>query len=90
MDFQLGDSSKSLLKLAYFIKLLSGLVGYQRRLVSKPASPLLPTAEAICESEASKCAPMGPPSMYCFGFAMHAFTLLMWWFVTSTTLDLTF
>ncbi|XP_056600503.1 kinesin-like protein KIF2C [Triplophysa dalaica] len=36
--------------------------GYQRRLVSKPASPLLPTAEAICESEASKCAPMGPPS----------------------------
>ncbi|XP_016385754.1 kinesin-like protein KIF2C [Sinocyclocheilus rhinocerous] len=36
--------------------------GYQRSLVSKPASPLLPTAEAICESEASKCAPMGPPS----------------------------
>ncbi|XP_051555134.1 kinesin-like protein KIF2C isoform X3 [Myxocyprinus asiaticus] len=36
--------------------------GYQRRLVSKPASPLLPTAEATCESEASKCAPMGPPS----------------------------
>ncbi|XP_051556833.1 kinesin-like protein KIF2C [Myxocyprinus asiaticus] len=36
--------------------------GYQRRLVSKPASPLLPTAEAACESEASKCAPMGPPS----------------------------
>ncbi|XP_016358359.1 kinesin-like protein KIF2C isoform X2 [Sinocyclocheilus anshuiensis] len=36
--------------------------GYQRRLVSKPASPLLPTAEAICESEASKCAPMAPPS----------------------------
>ncbi|KAK9979244.1 hypothetical protein ABG768_012684 [Culter alburnus] len=36
--------------------------GYQRRLVSKPASPLLPTVEAICESEASKCAPMGPPS----------------------------
>ncbi|XP_077087726.1 kinesin-like protein KIF2C isoform X1 [Siphateles boraxobius] len=36
--------------------------GYQRRLVSKPASPLLPTIEAICESEASKCAPMGPPS----------------------------
>uniref|UniRef100_A0A8C1UD06 Kinesin-like protein n=1 Tax=Cyprinus carpio TaxID=7962 RepID=A0A8C1UD06_CYPCA len=36
--------------------------GYQRRFVSKPASPLLPTAEAICESEASKCAPMGPPS----------------------------
>ncbi|ROL44541.1 Kinesin-like protein KIF2C [Anabarilius grahami] len=37
-------------------------LGYQRRLVSKPASPLLPTVEAICESEASKCAPMGPPS----------------------------
>uniref|UniRef100_A0A8C2IAT4 Kinesin-like protein n=1 Tax=Cyprinus carpio TaxID=7962 RepID=A0A8C2IAT4_CYPCA len=37
--------------------------GYQRRFVSKPASPLLPTAEAICESEASKCAPMAPPSM---------------------------
>ncbi|CAM4590971.1 unnamed protein product [Leuciscus chuanchicus] len=37
-------------------------LGYQRRLVSKPASPLLPTIEAICESEASKCAPMGPPS----------------------------
>ncbi|KAK7159368.1 hypothetical protein R3I94_005637 [Phoxinus phoxinus] len=36
--------------------------GYQRRLVSKPASPLLPTIEAICESEASKCAPMGPQS----------------------------
>uniref|UniRef100_A0A8C2IA43 Kinesin-like protein n=1 Tax=Cyprinus carpio TaxID=7962 RepID=A0A8C2IA43_CYPCA len=36
--------------------------GYQRRFVSKPASPLLPTAEAICESEASKCAPMAPPS----------------------------
>ncbi|KTF85038.1 hypothetical protein cypCar_00001562 [Cyprinus carpio] len=43
-------------------ELLSGLVGYQRRFVSKPASPLLPTAEAICESEASKCAPMAPPS----------------------------
>lgn len=37
-------------------------LGYQRRLLSKPASPLLPAAEAICESEASKCAPMGPPS----------------------------
>ncbi|KAG1934735.1 kinesin-like protein KIF2C isoform X2 [Pimephales promelas] len=36
--------------------------GYQKRLVSKVASPLLPTIEAICESEASKCAPMGPPS----------------------------
>uniref|UniRef100_A0A671RS43 Kinesin-like protein n=1 Tax=Sinocyclocheilus anshuiensis TaxID=1608454 RepID=A0A671RS43_9TELE len=36
--------------------------GMSRQLVSKPASPLLPTAEAICESEASKCAPMGPPS----------------------------
>lgn len=36
--------------------------GYQRRLLSKPASPLLPSTEAICESEASKCAPMGPPS----------------------------
>uniref|UniRef100_A0A673G3U1 Kinesin-like protein n=1 Tax=Sinocyclocheilus rhinocerous TaxID=307959 RepID=A0A673G3U1_9TELE len=45
------------------------------------ASPLLPTAEAICESEASKCAPMAPPSMYCFGLVMHAFTLLMWWLV---------
>uniref|UniRef100_A0A671N2S1 Kinesin-like protein n=1 Tax=Sinocyclocheilus anshuiensis TaxID=1608454 RepID=A0A671N2S1_9TELE len=38
----------------------SGLSLHQ--LVSKPASPLLPTAEAICESEASKCAPMAPPS----------------------------
>ncbi|XP_055057769.1 kinesin-like protein KIF2C isoform X2 [Misgurnus anguillicaudatus] len=37
-------------------------LGYQRRLLSKPASPLLPAAEAICESEASKCAPMAPPS----------------------------
>lgn len=87
MDPQLGGSTKSLSKhLAYFIKLISGLVGYQRRLVSKPASPLLPTAEAICESEASKCAPMAPPSMYCFAFVMHAFTLLIRWLVTSTTL----
>lgn len=50
---------------------VDGFSGYQRRLVSKPASPLLPTAEAICESEASKCAPMGPPSMYCYGFVRH-------------------
>ncbi|KAI2667687.1 Kinesin-like protein KIF2C [Labeo rohita] len=41
---------------------VSAMAAEERRLVSKPASPLLPTAEAICESEASKCAPMGPPS----------------------------
>lgn len=64
----------------------SGLAGYQRRLVSKPASPLLPTIEAICESEASKCAPMGPPSMYCFEFVMHALTSWIWWLFTFTAL----
>lgn len=64
---------KSLSKhLAYISVSQFGLAGYQRRLVSKPASPLLPTVEAICESEASKCAPMGPPSMYCFELVMHA------------------
>ncbi|XP_036453552.1 kinesin-like protein KIF2C isoform X1 [Colossoma macropomum] len=36
----------------------SGLSSYQRRQAAKPPSPLLPTIEAVSESEASKCAPV--------------------------------